>query len=163
MNIDEFWEIVERGRKSQSPHTVVEAELRKLPAEEVASYQAHFDERFFLADKWQIWNAAYLHMGGCSDDSFMDFRYWLISRGKDLYTKILNDPDSLVEVADLDLRYEEFCYAACKIFEVITGSEVPSAELSFEVDMGEEWDPDDENEAMKRLPRLAKKHYGSEN
>jgi hypothetical protein len=33
--------------------------------------------------------------GGMSDDGFTDFRYWLISRGRDVYERALADPDSL--------------------------------------------------------------------
>lgn len=34
-------------------------------------------------------------MGGCSDDCFMNFRTWLVTRGKSVYTAALENPDSL--------------------------------------------------------------------
>ena len=32
---------------------------------------------------------------GCSDDSFLDFRAWLIAQGKETYLEALRDPDTL--------------------------------------------------------------------
>lgn len=37
-------------------------------------------------------------MGGCSDDQFDYFRFWLISRGKDIFYKAIENPDSLCNV-----------------------------------------------------------------
>ncbi|MFD6293827.1 DUF4240 domain-containing protein [Streptomyces sp. NPDC060235] len=41
--------------------------------------------------------AAYLIGGGCSNDSFMDFRAGLIALGRDWYEKATADPDSLAD------------------------------------------------------------------
>lgn len=44
-----------------------------------------------------LWAAAFVLMGGCSDDSFMDFRSWLILQGRDAIEAIVRDPDSLAD------------------------------------------------------------------
>lgn len=44
--------------------------------------------------RWDVWAAAYLIGGGCSDDSFMDFRAGLIAQGRDWYQKAAASPAS---------------------------------------------------------------------
>jgi hypothetical protein len=36
-------------------------------------------------------------MGGCSDDSFMDFRTWLMLQGRDAIEAVVQDPDVLAD------------------------------------------------------------------
>jgi Protein of unknown function (DUF4240) len=43
-----------------------------------------------------LWAAAELVMQGCSDDSFYYFRYWLVSRGQEVFYNALENPDSLL-------------------------------------------------------------------
>jgi hypothetical protein len=123
--------------------------------------------------RWDVWAAAYLIGGGCSDDSFMDFRAGLISQGRDWYQKAADSPDILAghpEVAavvdrpwDNPLFYEEVNYAASYAFERVTGDDHAfhdalgsrTAPGRAPVDMGEDFDFDDEQEMRRRLPRLA--------
>ncbi|TYR81399.1 DUF4240 domain-containing protein [Priestia megaterium] len=44
-----------------------------------------------------VWGAAYLMMGGCSDDCFMDFRSWLIAQGEAVFSKVVKAPDYLAD------------------------------------------------------------------
>ena len=44
-----------------------------------------------------VWAAAYLIGGGCSDDSFIDFRARLISQGRGWYQKAADSPGNLAE------------------------------------------------------------------
>ncbi|MFI6699745.1 DUF4240 domain-containing protein [Streptomyces sp. NPDC050509] len=124
-----------------------------------------------------MWAAAYLIGGGCSDDSFMDFRAGLIALGRDWYEKAAADPDSLAEhpavIAaaevhrDEALFYEEVNYAASEAFKHVTGDEEDFYEAwdacratrggseQDSGDLGEDFDFDDPGEMRRRLPRLA--------
>ena len=157
MNLEEFWKIIEVGSKSQEPEAILEVELNKLDPQEIQSFQEHFDRLFDSAYKWNLWGAAYIIGGGCSDDAFMDFRYGLISLGKPIFENALKDPDSLSEVGtDTEIENESYGYVAQEVYESKTGKEIPRIERSPEADdsMGEEWDFDDEEENKKRLPKL---------
>ena len=100
MNIDEFWQVIEKGKESDEPEEIISEELKKLSPEEIISYQEQFDSLFDKAYRWDLWGAAYLIGGGCSDDGFMDFRYGLISRGRKVYEDALNNPDSLASLGE---------------------------------------------------------------
>jgi hypothetical protein len=47
--------------------------------------------------RWDLWGAAYLINGGCSDDGFDYFRGWLLSQGRAIWQATLADPDSLAD------------------------------------------------------------------
>jgi hypothetical protein len=80
---------------------LLETRLRKLPLQEVLSFHAHFTECLDRAYSWSMWAAAYIIGGGCSDDSFWDFRSTVISMGREIYEDALRDPETL---AKLDLE-----------------------------------------------------------
>src|SRR5687767_14484267 len=54
-----------------------------------------------------LWGAAFVIMGGCSDDGFEYFRGWLISRGEDVYTQVLENPEYLAEYFTEDILRED--------------------------------------------------------
>ncbi len=161
MNVDNFWEIIDRVKDIAHPDQALKNELRLLSLDEIISFSEHFDVFVNKAYTWLMWSAAYIIGGGCSDDGFTDFRYGLISLGKDVYYKAVENPDSLVELDDdIEIRNESFGYVAFEIHEENAGSEMPDSSITFEpLDMGEDWDFDDVGECSKRLPKLTKLHY----
>jgi len=66
-----------------------------LPLDEGRSFHRHFDEREDRAYTWELWAAAYIVGGGCSDDAFSDFRATLISMGRQTFERVIADPQSL--------------------------------------------------------------------
>lgn len=50
----------------------------------------------------------------CSDDGFIDFRSWLVSRGREVYMRALGDPDSLadVDIPEDGADFEAYGYVA---------------------------------------------------
>jgi len=169
MTQDKFWKIIEKANGITNPDeivNVVREELEKCTPQELIEYQKHFDTFFDKANRWDIWGAIYLIHGGCGDDSFMDFRYTLISRGKDIYEKAIQEPDSLVTLRfndDIfeDLFNEMFGYIAIELYEEKTDDDIyNSINLNnTEEDMGEEWDFDDRDECLKRLPKITEKFW----
>jgi len=160
MNIDKFWNLIDKGKNSKKPEAILKKELKKLSKEEIIAFQQHLDILFHNAYRWDLWAAAYIMRGGCSDDAFKDFRYGLISKGKELYEAALKNPDSL---SDYDIKEdicnELFAYVALEVYEDKTGEEMPR--LDFEeqkTPSGEAWDFDDEEENKKRLPKLFLKY-----
>lgn len=156
MNIDTFWALIEPIKNAIEPEIEIAKQLQSLDPAELEAYQTHFDHLKNQANRWDLWGAAYMIGGGCSDDSFIDFRYGLIAKGRDIYEKAVQDPDSLADLGDdLEIENESFGYVAQEIYTAKTGKDMPrnSAGLSA-YDMGEEWDFEDKEENLKRIPRL---------
>jgi hypothetical protein len=165
MTRDQFWTIVDQVKGAKEPEVAIAKLLRKLTPPELLSYQEHFDTLFREAYRWNLWGAAYIMGGGCSDDGFIDFRYGLIAMGREMYESALEDPDSLAQHRiEGEISNELFGYAATEAYEELTGEEdMPrmAPPKRPPKPSGEEWDFDDRKENARRLPRLWAK-YGSD-
>ena len=182
MDTDRFWDVIEAARSSagdSSPfHEVLTDLLASRTEQEILDYQEKFEEAQQGLYRWDVWAAAYLIGGGCSDDSFMDFRAGLIAQGRDCYQKTADSPDSLaghpaVTAAarrpwDNPLFNEPVNYAASYAFQRVSGDDhafwdaLHSSDRGDHApaDMGENFDFDDEHQMRRRLPRLAALHLG---
>lgn len=138
MRDDQFWSIVAAAHRHGASHDDVfdgrveglKRELAKLTADEILAFDDAFQVHSERAYTWELWAAAYVLGGGCSDDGFMDFRSWLISMGRETYERALKDPDSLADVVfgpgkEQDSFFEDYAYAATEAYEAKTGHEVP--------------------------------------
>lgn len=78
------------------------------------------------ADKYGLWTAAGILMGGgCSDDSFSDFLMWLIAQGKEVYLNALKNPDSLSDVTPYEhCRFESLGYISSKVYSAMKESDI---------------------------------------
>jgi len=119
-----FWKIIAEIN-AKAPDGSQEAMLRqakealgKLTLEELVSYDQIFHVYHYAADRQYLWAASAALGASCSDDSFKDFRSWLISRGKQVYMDALRDPQSLSKVIRKEekLNFEVFAYAATDVY-----------------------------------------------
>ena len=173
MTIQQFWDILQEayipdeGGTSQDWFNALKNELMKLPPLEILRFDRIFDKMLGAAYKIDLWGAAYLINGGCSDDGFHYFRCWLVGRGKDVYRKALANPDSLADILKGEWPYESSLdVAPARAWEEKTGrtSEEYYVELDklrgqsrpAEEDEGEDWDFDDDEEMRRRFPRLSR-------
>src|SRR3984957_11384455 len=101
MDTDDFWELIETARASavagRAFHEVLAGLLAARTEQEILDYQERFDEARQALYRWDVWAAAYLIGGGCSDDGFIDFRAGLIAQGRGWYQKAGASPDSLAD------------------------------------------------------------------
>jgi|ERR1044071_804056 hypothetical protein len=162
MTREQFWKLVDQVKGTEEPGAAMNKLLRKVTPQELVSYQEHFDTLAREAYRWDLWGAAYIIGGGCSDDGFIDFRYGLIARGKDVFESALKNPDSL---ADLKIRAEIpnelFGYVAQELYEELTDEdEVPRLPppKNRPKPVGEQWDFDDAKQNANRLPKLWAKY-----
>ena len=165
MDASEFWAVLESGGTEalDAPDVQLEAirrRLEELQPEELLDFHRLFNQRMDDAYSWDLWGAAYLINGGCSDDGFAYFRSWLISRGRATYEAALRAPDSLADLVDADrddYEFEDLWGLALDVYRERTGDEPPAIEDGARVEpAGDRWDFDDEEQASQRLPRLAK-------
>jgi hypothetical protein len=161
-----FWKIIEDAYRPDAIEHFesLKARLNELKWFEVIEFQARFDDAITAANSIDLWGAAYLINGGCSDDGFRDFRVWLVGRGRHAYEHALKHPDSLADVLDGD-PVDGFGLdaAALRVYEEKTGmsdfyDRLDRAEadaLPPPLDGTEsDWDFEDETEMRKRFPRL---------
>ena len=133
-----------------------------MSEEELIAYQTRFDELMSTANGIDLWGAAYLINGGCSDDGFHDFRAWLIGRGRHVYEAALKNPDTLADVLDGEpVSGFGLDVAAVRVYEEGTGKddfydrlERAEADLPPPPPEGIDWDFEDETEMRRRFPRL---------
>ncbi len=179
VDISTFWDIIETARAQSRPGKPIDHALADHLASrtrhDILGYQERFDQMHAALYRRDIWAAAYLVGGGCSDDAFIDFRAGLIAQGRDWYQKVAASPDSLAghpAVADAPgcsqgepLFYEAVSYAAPRAFERLTGGQEnfyetldryqASREHSGQDPAGEDFDFDDDQQMRRRLPRLS--------
>jgi len=160
-----FWAIVDDARSGAEDDNAfldrVGARLRTLSPEELTQFQTHFEEVHGSAHRLALWGAAYIANGGCSNDGFDYFRAWLIARGRRTFERVMADPDALVEVSgDEDCDLELFMYVAERIYEEKTGGATMDYPEARYLELGEDWDFDDEEEMKRRYPRLVARYGG---
>lgn len=184
MNITDFWSLIDAARMDAAPSAsdpgkaIASALVDRLAAtskQSALEFEELFEQLHDALCRWDVWAAAYLIGGGCSDDSFMDFRAGLIAQGRDWYERTAASPDALADHPDViaaaaqgndEALFNELVnYAASHAYERISGNE---DDRTFHndydtfrstrpdhapTDMGEDFD--DATEMHARLPRLA--------
>lgn len=172
VDAQQFWELIDAARR-QVPDP---ADGDQVAARAAALLSAHprseviaADQvlRSLLADSYRapLWAAAYLINGGCSDDGFEYFRGWLILQGREVYERVVADPDALADLPVIRalapgawVECEDTLYIAMKAYRTATGEELPPSTVTIRYPtLDPEWafDFDDQAETTRRLPRLS--------
>jgi hypothetical protein len=164
--VDWFWDIIERTRAPSGDQdqqmAALAAELSKLSPAEIEAFGTVFDRLLTETYSWDLWGAAYVIMGGASDDSFEYFRVWLISRGRDVFEAARANPDELAVLIPADFdgipEFELLAYVASEVWAEKTRAD--PTEMPTQPDMiysnepsGEPFDETAEDLAG-RYPRL---------
>lgn len=167
MNHEQFWSLIDTARKAgkNDQEAMCEAlaeALGELEPVEIAGFDTVLRELRNAAYRWDLWGAAYLMAGGCSDDGFEYFRNWLIGTGKKTYDAALASPDSLAAAPmglsdDGICEFESLWYVAPDVYEQVAGKAIPRNVKQPKEPAGAEFDFDDEGEMRKRYPKLAGK------
>src|SRR3954462_2466030 len=109
MDVDGVWTLGDRTRaeaERDGGESVVERHsetlreaLEPLVDDEVRAFDLHLRRLRGRANDWVLWAAGYLALGGMSDDSFLDFRTWLITHGRATYERVLAEPDGVADLS----------------------------------------------------------------
>lgn len=172
MDTGQFWALIDDARR-QAPDP---ADGEAVAARAVLLLSARPREEIVVADQvlWslmavsyrnQLWTAAYLVNGGCSDDGFEYFRGWLIAQGHEVFEQVVADPDALAGLpavraaapGNACLECEDMLYIPQMAYRAVTGTELPAdtvtmryPELNHDRD-----DFEDRLEMERRFPRLS--------
>ena len=161
-----FWSIIDKSREAAGGDPYEQLEtlgelLSEISPDEIVSFDYHLSAYHARAYHWDLWGAAYIIGGGCSDDGFMDFRGWLISRGEKVYEAALSNADSLagfVEDHDGECQVEGYQYIASQVWEKMTGKSLddfPAHDLPNGQEVaGKPWE---EEELDARFPELTER------
>jgi hypothetical protein len=167
----DLWVVLDQTRPDRPDpvaHAGAIAEvLATGPPERIVAHARAFEEAVRALYRWDLWGAAYLVLGGCSDDAFADVRAWLVAQGEATWTRARTDPEALFlelladsddptarwEALGLDLG-EHLAYAAAVAHERLTGQPLPPSG-GGPPPADPEGEPWDEDALPARFPRLA--------
>ncbi len=149
MNNNELQNIIEAARSAsvESGDFIEEMknELRKFDVADIIAFNNFVKTMIVDLYRWDIWGIAYIVNGGCSDDGFIYFRRWVITQGKQFYTKLKENPDSVFTDAEVtECECEDLTYAIDEVYQELTGNEIPNNAIHDPSSpVGEQWEEDD--------------------
>jgi hypothetical protein len=156
-----FWRIIQSAKDDSKgdPNrqvALLTERLTVLPPEEIISFNTVLWDLMRESYTNDLWAAAYILNGGCSDDCFDYFRAWLIAQGEQIYTNALKDPESLAGVADFEeVELEDMLGVAWNAYKDRTGSKLPPRPVADPWHLqGEAWDEDTVEEKYPNLAAL---------
>ena len=109
VNKDTFWTLIAQAKEHTSgPSEWLMEQLVDMGPEQAKKFDDIANAYIGLAYQYGLWTAAsVMERHSCSDDSFIDFRAWLVGQGRDVYMAALKDPDSLADAPDYqDQRFD---------------------------------------------------------
>ncbi len=162
MTHDEFWKLIDKSRRGADDGDEQCEKLRNLlatlPIEDIFGFDRILHECLDASYRRDLWAAAYIINGGCSDDGFEYFRGWLVVQGQKYFEAALADPNEAGRWAEPDeAECESILGVAADAYQAKTGqvdfyercARVAPATL-----VGDEWDEDTVHE---KYPKLTKK------
>jgi len=172
VDAQQFWELIDTARR-QIPEPADGSEvaaraaalLSMRPRSEIVAADQVL--RSLMADSYRsaLWAAGYVINGGCSDDGFEYFRGWLLLQGREVYERVVADPDALADLPVIRaltpgawVECEDTLYIAMKAYRAATGEELPPPTVRIRYpSLDPEWafDFSDQAEITRRLPRLS--------
>ena len=130
MNIEKFWALIDSVNSQvdcndkDSVLSVTKAKLCLLSSSEIVEWYKLYEAIHKDAYRDALWNACSQCGIHDSDDGFYYFRAWLISRGREVFTSVLANPNSLSdyvsdpESAEFELysyiSWQAYAEKACK-------------------------------------------------
>jgi hypothetical protein len=158
-----FWSLiescrVEAGGSGGRLARALEHRLRTLSGPEILRFDEIWSDQFHKLYAWPVWDAGVVMLGWFGDDSFRDFRAWIVSHGADAVARIVGDPDNLDDLWwDRENAFDEsFDALSDSAYVAAVGHEPPSGRPSGLLDpAGARLDLSDDAVVRERFPRLA--------
>ena len=157
-----FWELIARSRSNgaelEEQLDVLERLLRTFKAADIKTFGTIYAKYMRQLYHWNAWALAYAARGGCSDDSFMDFRSWLILQGDPgLIDLAIDNPAAAAPQVPKDPEIPDGTLMAMidEAYLARAGTTFEFPMMDLEKPRGKEW-PEDELDT--RFPELVR-HY----
>jgi hypothetical protein len=162
-----FWIIIEESSLRRQSGFDLQDILSKLSKSEIVAFENNLQMLIARAGVFRLLAACFVIESYVSDDSFRNFRAWLVSKGKSKYEAAIEDPESIADWLEIDE------------IEDIDGSELFSAAQNAYMTYGpveefhrrilqlndpvikQDW-PESKNEFKSLYPRLVAKFWNQE-
>ena len=159
--IDEsvFWEIIGQAIEQSDGTTDDTVEQITLRVEdfkltEIKRFQNLLLDQLEVLNTWDCWALAYISQGGCSDDSFLYFRCWIILQGQDVVNLCITDIEKAMRSVpkDGDVYAEGLLSAADTAYNIRGGGKAMTIRQRKDKEpTGTEWDEDKVEEIYPRV------------
>ncbi|WP_127532143.1 DUF4240 domain-containing protein [Paenibacillus kobensis] len=114
MNHTQFWALIKQSKEHGEEQVEwITNELCNKTVDEILDFEMAFGQFMKQSYTSSLWGAAFVIMGGCSDDGFDYFRGWLIIQGEQVFDKVLADPQYLAEYI-LEVNREDELMPQCE-------------------------------------------------
>lgn len=169
MTEDRFWTLIASARSvagasDQAFLTALHATLMACSLDEIRAFDHQVAVQSSRAYRSELWAAAYLINGGCSDDCFEYFRAWLIAQGREVFEAAVRDPAALVDAIVMDSGWdaelEEFLFSARAAYNAKAGEDMPWSPPPSTDLQGADWDEDTVEEMYPALRARAEQRWG---
>ncbi|HKQ39030.1 MAG TPA: DUF4240 domain-containing protein [Verrucomicrobiae bacterium] len=122
-----FWDLIDKSAKECNNDAEQQSQwlarrLSEFTLADIFEFQEHLIRRKRDAYDGRLM-AALAVLDDMDDDDFQDFRLWLVSRGKAVFEKCLNDPEALAGIVEPGdwITASDIGEAAAKAYEQVTG------------------------------------------
>lgn len=175
MTEDIFWQLIDKARAANNSNfetqcvTLTEL-LTPYSAEDIIAFEHILREKIEEASSFPVMAAAFLVCSFISDDTYEDFRAWLIGQGKENFYKAIKNPDEaaalLTKEQALDLGGQYMLFVAVNAYLEKTGTDDDEAfyrliEHPDEKEIEQQW-PETKEEYRKMLPKLFDKFWNED-
>ena len=125
-----FWKLVEDAARNAKRNVNRQAELIRdalagMSVIEIVSFEDHLRCNLRRAYTFDLMVASFIVMSYVSDDTFEEFRAWLVAQGKERFERAVKSPASIAAFLDRDsvetVRGEALLLAATSAYERQTG------------------------------------------
>ncbi|MES2239131.1 MAG: DUF4240 domain-containing protein [Bacteroidota bacterium] len=127
---ESYWKIIETSLKEtknqEDQEVYLISALEQLSPKEMIGFRLRTDKLLFDSYTSNLWCADYVISNGAMEDGFDYFRCWLVSRGKEAFYKVQENPDYLVNLVENEPKaydFEGFWYVAVTAFKNTTNKE----------------------------------------
>ncbi|RYG60494.1 DUF4240 domain-containing protein [bacterium] len=161
MDREQFWQLIEKSQNKRGDCDAQAAKLTKLlvklDADEIIDFDRIFAELSAQSYRHDLWAVAYIVNGGCSDDGFEYFRWWLIAQGRAYFDAAMLSPESAADKVEPgeEVECESVKYAIAEAYEEKTGQSLPDLTVQYPAEpLGQSWSEED---LEKLYPALCQK------
>jgi len=167
MNEDIFWQLIEQSQNAQNSNfetqcvTLTELLTPYEPAE-IITFENILRAKIEEASNFKVMAATFVVCSYISDDTYEDFRAWLVGQGKEKFYKAIKDPnyicDFLRPKQAEELGGEFMLFVAVNAYLEKTDTDDEDAFYEMidhpdEKEVSQKW-PDNKEQYRKLFPRL---------
>ena len=164
MKTNDFWRLIEDAHvnakgNSEQQYRLIDEQLGNSPASEIIDFETILKEQLRRADQFKMMEAAFIVASYVSDDTFEDFRAWLISLGKEKFERALDDPESIADLLTreqaLEITGDGLVTAAFMAYKKVTKTEDLYEHVEMQPDPEYPFDwPETIEQYQAKYPRL---------